>query len=171
MAHNKDGYAVEDGQIDRSVQPRKTRSERRRETSGSDALASELVSLPAEELARIPLSDVLRDAVDHARGIRRHAARRRQLAYLSKLLRAADTEPIRDALEAEVDGSAFDALERWRTRILTDGADAIEAFLDEHPSGDRQRLRQLARNATRTDDKGTRARRQLFQLLREAAGI
>ena len=93
------------------------------------------------------------------------------MMYLSKLLRAVDPEPVQRALEEETDGSAYEALERWRERILDEGDTAIEEFLLVHRSGDRQRIRQLARSAASQDDKCLKAKKQLFQILRKAADI
>ncbi len=171
MAHNKDGYAVDDGQVDRTFTPRKSRAERRDEATWADELADELVALPPSELEHVPLSDHVRQAVVDARGITRHGAKRRQMMYVAKLLRALEPEPIREALDGVADGAPFEELERWRDRILAQGDGAISVFLEKHPAGDRQRLRQLARAAAQTGNKATKAKKQLFQSLREAAGL
>jgi len=171
MAHNKDGFEVEDGQIDRTFTPRKSRSERRNASNWADELAAELVAQRSDDLERIPLSSHTLEAIRQAQTITRHGAKRRQMMYISKLLRAVEPEPIRAALDAESEGVAFAALERWRDRILAEGDAAISTFLEEHPEGDRQQIRQQARVAAKAGDKGVKARKQLFQLLREAAGI
>jgi len=171
MAHNKDGYAVEDGCIDRTFSHRKTRSERRNDAVDADDIAQTLVAMRPEEVRRLPLSEHIVEAVLHAQGIRHHGAKRRQMMYLAKLLRAVDPEPLREALEDESAGTAFDELERWRTRILEEGDDALAAFIHEYPATDRQRVRQLARTARKPGEKGVKSKKLLFQVLRDAAGL
>jgi ribosome-associated protein len=63
-------------------------------------------------------------------------------------------------------------IETWRMRLLDEGDEALGEFIVEHPSADRQRLRQLVRNALteRKADKPPHAYRELFRALREASG-
>jgi ribosome-associated protein len=171
MGHNKDGYAVEDGSIDRTVTHRKTRSERRNDAVDADGMAQTLAALRPEEVRRLPLSEHILEAVLHAQSIRHHGAKRRQMLYLAKLLRAVDPDPLREALADETAGTAFEELERWRTRILEEGDDGLTAFMHEYPDTDRQRIRQLARTARKPGDKGSKSKKLLFQILRDAAGL
>ena len=171
MAHNKDGWAVEDGQIDRDFTPRRTRSERSSDTHWADELTDVLVALRPDELARLPLSEHTLVAVLHAKTITAHGALRRQMRYVSKLLRAVEPEPIHAALNGASEGTDFEHLERWRDRILAQGDGAISTFLEKHPDGNRQQLRHVAGAARGDGDKAIKARKHLFQLLREAAGI
>ena len=59
-------------------------------------------------------------------------------------------------------------VEAWRERLLDEGDAALGALLDEHPTADRQHLRQLVRNALeeRKRNKPPRAYRELFRELR-----
>ena len=93
-------------------------------------------------------------------------------------------QPVGDGLENVVAGlgtdrdkahretAAMHRLETWRDRLLADGDDALAAFIAEYPAADRQRLRQLIRNALaeRKADKPPHAFRELFRALREATG-
>ncbi|MBS0461458.1 MAG: DUF615 domain-containing protein [Proteobacteria bacterium] len=60
-------------------------------------------------------------------------------------------------------------IEHWRERLLADGDTALAEFITEHPTADRQHLRQLARNAhaERLHNKPPHAQRELFRELRE----
>jgi ribosome-associated protein len=60
-------------------------------------------------------------------------------------------------------------IEALRERLLADGDAALAELLDEHPQADRQRLRQLVRNALdeRHRNKPPHAFRELFRELRE----
>ena len=59
-------------------------------------------------------------------------------------------------------------VEAWRDRLLEGGDEALAELLDLHPDADRQRLRQLVRNAQDEKKRGKppRAFRELFRELR-----
>ncbi|PIQ36591.1 MAG: hypothetical protein COW59_11720, partial [Lysobacterales bacterium CG17_big_fil_post_rev_8_21_14_2_50_64_11] len=62
--------------------------------------------------------------------------------------------------------------ETWRERLLADGDDGFTAWLHAFPDADRQRLRQLVRNAReeRAKAKPPRTQRELLRALRAALG-
>jgi len=64
---------------------------------------------------------------------------------------------------------SFLRLEAWRERLIAEGDAALDELLAQHPSADRQHLRQLARNARaeRDRDRPVQAYRELFRALRE----
>ena len=80
-----------------------SRSELRRQALDVLALAKALVELTDPELARVPLSDDLRELIVDSRRITAQIARKRQMQYLAKHLRRAEDElpAIRAACEAE----------------------------------------------------------------------
>ena len=131
-----------------------SKSARKREMLGFQALAEELVRLPPAQLERIDMPAELRDGVVAARRLQR-AALRRQLRFLAHLVdERTDAEALRAALEAQrAPGRAETAhlhrLERWRDRLLAEGDAAVEAFIEAHPMVDRQQFRSLVRAATR----------------------
>lgn len=96
-----------------------------------------LVALPTDRLKKIALPDDLRDAVVTAQRMsRQDEAKRRQMQYIGRLMRKADTEPIRAALA--------DARGEFGQR---DCAPAPAGETEDSPSGrredfagDRQRL-------------------------------
>jgi len=154
--------------------PSKTR--RKKEMHELQALGAALVELTETHLARMRLPEDLRRAVQEARQIGSHEARRRQLQYVGRLMREVDAEPIRAQLAAVHGGSAAERarhrrLEHWRARLLEDDT-ALTDFAREHPARDLQQLRALIRNARREQAEGRppRAYRDLFRALREAAG-
>lgn len=137
------------------------------------AIGAALVALPEGKLATIPLPDELARGVHEARRISSHEARRRQLQYIGRLMRAVDPAPIRAAL-AELQGQSAQAraaqlrLERWRARLIEDEA-ALTEFAEGHPGADLQALRALIRNARKevAASKPPRAQRELFRMIRE----
>lgn len=153
-----------------------SKTRRKQEMHELQALGAELVGLSAAHLARMALPAELAQAVHEARSIASHEARRRQVQYIGKLMRGLDAAPIRAQLAAVHGGSAEERarhqrLEHWRARLLDDD-DALTEFAQTHPSGDLQQLRALIRNARREQAAGRppRAYRELFRVLREAAG-
>ncbi len=152
-----------------------SKSQLKRDSHALQDLGEALVELPAAQLAKMPLWEELREAVNLARRISQRGGRKRQLKYIGKLLRSGDPEPIREALAALEQTSAEETArhhlaERWRTRLLEEGDPALAEFLDQYPDVDRQQLRQLVRNAQSEQARGKPPRffRELFRLVREA---
>jgi ribosome-associated protein len=151
----------------------------RREALDVLALAHALAELSDAELDRIPMADDLRELVVTSRAVHQHIARKRQLAFLAKKLRAREDElpPIRAALEHDraVERRATAQLHRaenWRDRLLAQGDEALAELLTEHPDADRQQLRTLIRRAAdeQRRHKPPAAARELFRQLRELLG-
>ncbi|HEY5761756.1 MAG TPA: ribosome biogenesis factor YjgA [Rhodocyclaceae bacterium] len=138
-------------------------------------LGEQLVALPRDRIAKLPLDETLRSAVAEIGRLSAHEARRRQMQYIGRLMRDADTEAIAEAVAAFAGASRADTarlhrLEDLRDRLLAD--DAVLAEIgSEHPGADLQRLGQLRRNAIREREQGAapRSYRALFQLLKEIA--
>ena len=154
-----------------------SRSQQRREALGVLELAEQLAAQSPAQLEKLPIPEALLPHIEDTRRITAHIARKRQLAFLAKQMRREDEETldaIRDALDAGSETSKrgvalMHKAEDWRTRLLDGGDAALTALLDEYPTADRQRLRQLVRNALdeRARNKPPRAFREIYQLLRE----
>ena len=129
-----------------------SKSQLKREMEALQKLGEELVALPQDQLAALPLPDTLRDAVQLARRITSYGALKRQRQYIGRLMRELDAEPIRIRLD-ELRGTdlavkaRFRENQRWRDRLLAEGDAALAEFLARHPQADRQHLRQLMRQA------------------------
>ncbi|HBK45345.1 MAG TPA: ribosome-associated protein [Xanthomonadaceae bacterium] len=154
-----------------------SRSQNRREALEVLALGEKLVALTPAQLERLPIPEDLLPHIAEAKRITAHIAHKRQLAFLAKQMRREDDETleaIRDALDANSESSRREVavmhrVENWRERLIDEGDAALAALLDEYPSGDRQHLRQLVRNATeeKLRNKPPRAYREIYQVLRE----
>lgn len=140
------------------------------------ALGEALVGLREGQLAALPLEDKLREAVLEAKRMRSHEAKRRQMQFIGRLMRAVDAAPIRERLD-ELSGQSAQAaarhkrLEAWRERLLADDA-ALTEFAAAHPGADLQALRALIRNSRKEQQeaKPPRAYRELFRLLKQCSG-
>ncbi|WP_329742783.1 ribosome biogenesis factor YjgA [Dyella sp. A6] len=154
-----------------------TRTQQRRDALAVLELAGQLVDLPPAKLAKLELPDDVRDEIANVRRITSHIARKRQLAFLAKLMRRHDTaafDAVRAALGENRDRqrqetAAMHRLEAQRDRLLDDDQ-ALHALIAQHPELDRQHLRSLIRQARVEKDspnKPPRAYRELFQVLKE----
>jgi ribosome-associated protein len=154
-----------------------SRSEQRRAALDVLALGEKLVALSATQLAKLPIPETLLPHIRDTQRITSHVAHKRQLAFLAKQMRREDDaalDAIRDALEAggaaaRREAARLHRVEAWRERLLADGDAALAELLATPPGADRQRLRQLLRNALeeRARGKPPHAFRELFRDLRE----
>ncbi|HEY5802913.1 MAG TPA: ribosome biogenesis factor YjgA [Lysobacter sp.] len=153
-----------------------SRSQNRREALEVLALGEKLVALTEAQLAKLPVPDSLLPHIRECKRITANIAHKRQLAFLAKQMRREDDEvldALRDALDengaaARREVAAMHRVESWRDRLIADGDPALAQLLDEYPSADRQRLRQLVRNAVeeRNRNKPPQAFRELYRELR-----
>jgi len=140
-------------------------------------IGEQLIALTDEQLLSIGLDDRLREAVVAARGIKSHGALRRQRQYIGKLMRQADPEPIREALDRFGSGqraekAVFRQSEAWRDRIVSGGDSDVAAFFEHIGSGDdalQQEIRALRAAASDKARKQTSRRlfREIHRLLAE----
>ena len=157
-----------------------SRSEQRRVALDVLVLGETLASLAPAQLAKLPVPESLLPHIAETRRITSHGARKRQLGFLAKQMRREDEavlDAIRDALDAGGEAARKDTAllhraEAAREQLLDGGDEALTMFLDAHPGADRQRLRQLVRNALdeRAKDKPPRAYRELFREVRDVLG-
>lgn len=155
-----------------------SRTQQRREALAILTLASQLVELPPSRLDKLDLPDDVRREIDITRRITAHGARKRQLAYLAKIMRRFDDEDFA-SVRAELgenrekqrqDTAAMHRLETMRERLIAEDETALPELIAEHPQLDRQHLRSLIRQARVEKDapnKPPRAYREIFQLLKD----
>jgi len=137
-------------------------------------LGLELVNLPNNHLADIPLDDELRDAVELAGRInKKKDGYRRQLQLIGKILRKRDPEPIQQALvklnaHHLIANQFFHQVEQLRDQIVDSGDAGIQVAIEKYPTLDRQKLRQLQRQAVKQKEAGKSpmASREIFQYLK-----
>ena len=153
---------------------RPSKSQKKRDMLALQAMGTQLVKLSADQLRKIALPDELRLALEDAQRFTKHEARRRQLQYIGRLMRAVDPTPIKAALDALAgisgeESARLHALERLRTQLMENEAEALDEIAATHPGADLQHLRQLRRNAVKEQEqaKPPRAYRELFRALNE----
>ncbi|MGD8379810.1 MAG: ribosome biogenesis factor YjgA [Gammaproteobacteria bacterium] len=149
-----------------------SRSQLKREAEALQRLGEELITLPAAQLARVPMPEMLESAVLAARDMRKRGALKRQRQYIGRVMREIDAAPVIEALErirgeSELSKARLHRAEAWRDRLLAEGDAALGTLLAEHPGADRQHLRRLVREARAeaSRDAPPRHARELFRYL------
>ena len=149
-----------------------SKSEIKRDAEDLKQLGEKLVNLTKANLTKVPLDDSLKDAIELAQRLQKEA-RRRQLQYIGKLLRSIDAEPIREALEKienkhNQQQAMLHKLEILRDELVAKGDAVLTDLLNEHPSADRQQLRNLIRAAQKEKEqnKPLKAYREIYQILK-----
>jgi ribosome-associated protein len=150
------------------------------EADEKQALGEALLTLRADLMARLDLPDKLLDAIASAKKITNFEGKRRQMQFIGKLMRPLDAEPIREAINEQLNGSAQLTLalhlaEQWRDKLAADD-EALSAWLTEYPGTDAQQLRALIRQARKDykpEKPGEAPRhgksyREIFQLVKAA---
>ena len=157
---------------------RPSKSQLKREMHALQALGETLIAMKPAERARFPLSDDMLRAIEETSRIRSHEGRRRHMQYVGKLIRKEDLTAIQgvfDAIEQEKEqrDHAFHRLEKWRDRLVDEGDDAVDLFMADYPTADRQALRQLVRNARKEREQGKppTSSRKLFKHLRDTLAL
>ena len=77
----------------------KSRTRRKNEDKALQRLGEQLVALPFSQLETMGLPDELLTAIEFARRIKSHGARRRQIQYIGVLMRHIDPQSIETALD------------------------------------------------------------------------
>lgn len=145
-----------------------SKTQRKREAEGLQALGEELAALPADVLAKLGLPDRLRQALKELSAIPSHEAQRRHRQFIGRLMRDVDPEPLRAFIEAHKRPSReaarlFRATEDWRDRLLAEGESALREFLAAYPGADAAALDETLA-AARQGRSG--APKRLFRMIR-----
>jgi ribosome-associated protein len=164
-----------------------SRTDLKRESTELQKLGTELLTLRPDLMARLDVSEKLRDALAEARRITNFEGKRRQMQFVGKLMRLIPPETvasIRAALQEQHKGSAQATLalhkaEQWRDRLIAQD-EALGDWISQFPGTDAQQLRALIRQARKdalpVDNaavsqglapRQSRAYREVFQLVRE----
>lgn len=149
------------------------------------ALGERLLRLRPDQLATVPMTERLAEAVTENRRIKQHEARRRHLQLIGKLMRDNDIDAIQTALDRLDPGSETylreqQQAEAWRERLIRDAA-AEATWFETYPHTDRQPFRSLLRAARqeqpedpaepiRSGKNSTRLLKRIRQLMNARSG-
>jgi ribosome-associated protein len=158
-------------------QQRLSKSARKREAASLQELGVKLSALPDQEIKDLDLPENLFIALRALRRLPSHGAQVRQRQYIGKLMREIDPEPVLAKLAErkqrhDVEIRAFQRIERWRDRLLSDESGAIDEFMREVAGADRTTLLRLVEKAgrERAEQRSPVGARELFAYLRRVLG-
>lgn len=159
-----------------------SRTDLKRESLELQKLGEDLLTLRTDLMARLPLTEKLKDAVAEAKRLTNFEGKRRQMQFIGKMMRLIEPdvlELVRTTLHEQNNGSAQDNLvlhlsETWRDRLIAN-EDAFGEWLIKCPDTDAQQMRALIRQArkdAKPENPGEavrhgRAYRDIFQIVRE----
>ncbi len=152
----------------------KSRTQVKQEATELQKLGERLISLTRAQLLCIDIPKELLDAITLYKSLSTNKATRRQKQYIGALMRQIELAPVLKALKHIEDGLPLTngitkELKLWQ-KDLIDGEDApIETILTKFPNADRQKLRQLVRNARKEklSAKSQKSAKSLLSYLKE----
>ncbi len=152
----------------------KSKTQVKKEMHALQDLGEELTHLNKEQLAKMPLPENLRTAIEQAQKMKKREAFRRQLQYIGKLMRNEETEEIQAAFadlkeQQNRDARSLHLIEQWRDDLINGDDTVITQFISAFPDTDRQQLRHLVRGAKQevSQQKPPAQARKLFKFIRE----
>lgn len=128
-----------------------SKSELKREADALQQAGIRLMSMKEHQLARLPLTDALVRAIDEARRITSHEARRRHAQYVGRLMREADGDLLMQAMDELQNPLRQKRIQDWLERVC-DCTEAkqtgalVHELLQWYPQGERQHVANLCRN-------------------------
>lgn len=160
-----------------------SKTEQKKAMERLQALGERLAMLRTERLRKMPISEVLYDALEALKTLKAHEAVRRHKQYIGKLMRNEDEEAILNALNPLTNPTLNRKMELLVERLLTQGDPAINDAVRQYPAAERHTLRQHVRAALKeqaepppaaaatTEAPERPARHKLLVYLREIAAI
>jgi len=153
----------------------KSKTQIKREMHEMQEFAMNIVKLSKSQRAKLPLNDDIKDSLVLADKIKnKPEALRRHVRFMAKELLEIDLEPIRQTLDFmankhQQETTQFHQLEQLRDELISEGSSCIEALLAECPAMERQKLRQLVRQASKEKaaEKTGKHYRELFAYIKE----
>lgn len=155
----------------------KSKSQIKREMLALQELGEQLIHIRGKDLAKLDLPENIIEALDTAKNIKKHGARKRQIQYIGRLMREVDAQPIINYLELRKSNkqqlnNEFKLIEQWRDRLLTQDNQVQNELFSNYPHLDKQYIRSLIRNALTQSKQGKtpKASRALFKYLSTEIG-
>jgi ribosome-associated protein len=148
-----------------------SKSQKKREMLGLQAIGAALVELDDAQLTDLGLPDELAAAIQEMRRTKGHEGKRRQLQYIGRIMRQVDGEGIAAKLEllkqpARREAAQLHKAEQWRERLLNDPG-ALMQLGALRPDLDPTPLRKLVQDAfdEKAKSRPPRAYRELFRVV------
>ncbi|KPU82025.1 hypothetical protein JI57_04795 [Psychromonas sp. PRT-SC03] len=151
-----------------------SKSQIKRDADALKLIGHELIALNKKQLTQIPASELLFNAIAVAHKIStKHEALRRQIQFIGKVLRHEDSDAIRTMLDKlrnkhQQLTHATQRLEVLRDELIEQGDPKINDLIEQFPTLERQKIRQLVRQANKEKkaEKPAKAAKDLFMYLK-----
>lgn len=130
-----------------------SRTQFKRESEAAQELGVKLTKLSKKQLQKMDLDETLYGSILELDNIKaKTEAYRRHLQYIGKIMRSMDLEVIQRSLDNLMNknrnlASQTQVLEKLRDKLINEGDDEIQRLIQQYPRFNRQKLRQLVRNA------------------------
>lgn len=152
-----------------------SRAELKKDAKEIQQLATELAELKVMQRAKLPLNEEIDASLRLADKIKgKHDAYSRNIRFLAKLLAEVDIEAIKSGLDKINNKHSYEKhkitiLDELRNEVIAKGNDKIEELLTEYEGFERQRFRQLVRQAAKEVkvEKPGKSYKELFKYLKE----
>jgi len=154
-----------------------SKSELKREAREFHQLGSEIAKMGKKQRERLPLNDDLKEAMVVADKISNKSdAYRRHLNYIAKTLRTVENiEEIKAIIDVMLNKNnqaevMIKKIEQLRSDLIEQGDDLINETIEQYPALERQKMRQMVRNAAKEvkAEKPAKGYKELFQYLKDA---
>ena len=152
-----------------------SRAELKRDSRALQKLCLELADLNVRQREQLPLNEEIDAALrlsDKIKG--KHDAYSRNIRFLARLVAEVDIDAIKLGLDKLNNKHSqellkFNRLEAIRDEVIAKGNDKIEELLAEHQGFERQRMRQLVRQAAKevSIEKPGKSFKELFKYLKD----
>lgn len=151
MNSDPDDFPADNSDSSDEESQTESKSQRKRDAHQITELAAQLVAMKPKPLARLPIEQNILDAITHCAEIKAHGARKRQLHFVSKLLRESGKASELISLLATADQKKNTDTENphlpFRDQLIDNFSDHVDALRENYPHLDLQQVRQLVRNA------------------------
>ncbi|WP_151173509.1 ribosome biogenesis factor YjgA [Pseudoalteromonas ruthenica] len=153
-----------------------SKSELKRDAMEFHELGVEIANLSKKAREKLPLSNELVEAMNLADRLKeKKDAYRRHLNYIAKTLRGTDNvEDIHQAMAIITNKNnqkdvVINQIEQTRDELIAEGDSRLNPLLEQYPQLDRQRMRQIIRQAGKEvkQEKPGKSHKELFQILKE----
>ncbi|MEM0515059.1 ribosome biogenesis factor YjgA [Pseudoalteromonas sp. YIC-827] len=153
-----------------------SKSELKRDAMEYHELGIEIANLSKKQREKLPLSPDLEAAMELADRLKdKKDAYRRHLNYIAKTLRSTtNVEDINQAMAIITNKNnqkdvIINHIEQTRDDLIAQGDAGLNPLLETYPQLERQRMRQLIRQAAKEvkDEKPGKAFKELFQILKD----
>ncbi len=152
-----------------------SKSEIKQESIELREFSRKLVKLSKSQRLKLTASEELLEAFRLADKIAsKPDALRRHLQFMAKLLRDEDLDTLKLEYRkltspGQVNDALMQKIEIWRTKLIEGGDETLNEFLELAPKLERQRLRQLMRQAKKEleKEKPGKSYKELFQYIKD----